>query len=123
MTSRRKASLWARLRNSWRRKRYGAIDPAEGGFIYKAGKTSVRVAWDEINQIDVGTQPTLVVEIFYVVLHRDNADPFAVDEMTEGFQLVEDGIFARWPMVRDEWNKVVCGPPHVAQYVTLWKRD
>lgn len=122
MTDAKKASFWSRFRNSWRqrqRRLKGCADLTADGFTLTYRGQVDTIQWDEITRIEAGTQATLIVEVFYIVLFMGKRK-FLIDEYIDGFSLVEETVLARWPQIRERWNALFNGLPNVDQHETLW---
>jgi hypothetical protein len=118
-----KPSLWRRMKNSWvmRRRKPGGIDVLTDGFLVTRGRRKSDVRWDEVVQIDGGVRDTLSLDILFAVF-RTPTRAVTVDEFDDGFRTFEGSLFERWPMIRDRWVQLQCGPLHQPKYETLWQR-
>lgn len=116
-------SLWRRARNSWqtRGKKPGTVDSTQDGFVFTQGRRSIPIQWDDVTRIDAGTRDNISIDLFFVILHT-HAETVTIDEFDDGFQHVEQTVFARWPEVRERWVALQCGPLHQPQHETLWQK-
>jgi hypothetical protein len=118
-----KPSLLRRIKNSWqtRGKKPGGIDLLTDGFLVTRGRRKIDVRWDDVAQIDGGICDTLSIDLLFAVF-RTPEKSVRVDEFDDGFRTLESAVFERWPMVRDRWVALQCGPLHQPKYETLWQR-
>jgi hypothetical protein len=79
--------------------------------------------WDEVSRIEAGHQPTPVVDIAFLVMHRGGPnDWILVDDMNRGFSDFLSVVLARWPQIRDDWNRLLTSSPDKDERIQLWKR-
>lgn len=118
-----KPSLWRRLKNSWdmRGRKPGAVDLLADGFLVTRGRRKTDVRWDDVQQIDGGIRDTLSIDWLFTVF-RTSSQSIRIEELDDGFRAFESAVFERWPMVRDRWVALQCGPLHQPKYETLWQR-
>jgi hypothetical protein len=112
------------MRNSWcewRRGRCGTLDVVPDGFVCARNGKSIRIAWDEIEQVDAGVRDMLTADMFYVVLHTPSGN-HAIDELYDGFRQLENAMFERWPHIKAQWTSLYAGPPFQPRRETLWRR-
>lgn len=123
MGERLKPSLWRRIKNSWRirGRKPGAIDLFTGGFLVTQGRQKTDVRWDDLMQIDGGIRDTLSIDLLFAVFRTPDKS-VTIDEFDDGFRAFESALFERWPMVRERWVALQCGPLHQPKYETLWQR-
>ena len=123
MTAGLKSSLLRRVRNSWsmRGKKPGAVDLLTDGFLFTKGRRKTGIRWDDVVQIDGGICDTLSIDLLFAVF-RTAGQTVRIDEVDDGFRVFEGAIFERWPMIRDRWVALQCGPLHQPKYETLWQR-
>lgn len=117
-------SLWRRIRNTLtnsRHRRMATIDIDADGFVFTWKKRARRVRWDAIDRIDAGMRDFLNVDRLYVVIFA-GALRLEIDELDDGFRQFENEILARWPQIRETWNKLLAADPHEPQHETLWRR-
>ena len=82
-------------------------------------QTGSSVDWSDIRQIDVAR--TLEVDRFSVVLFANNS--LTITSNYHGFEQFAAAMFDRWPAIRQEWMRVLGGPPDISERVTVWKQD
>ena len=118
-----KPSLWRRAKNSWRMrgKKPGAIDLLTDGFLVTQGRQKLDLRWDDVVRIDGGIRDTLSIDLLYAVFRTANKS-VTISEFDDGFRPFESAIFERWPMIRDRWVQLQCGPLHQPKYEMLWQR-
>ena len=123
MSADSKPSLMRRMRNSWRRrgKRAGTIDLLTDGFLVTHGRRKSDIRWDDVVQIDGGISDTLSIDFFFALFRTPNRS-VTIDELDDGFRTFEGAVFDRWPMIRERWVALQCGPLHQPKYETLWQR-
>jgi hypothetical protein len=116
-------SLLRRIGNSWRdrSKKSGTIDLLPDGFVFAQLRQTSTVRWDDLTQIDAGVRDGLALDLFFVIVHA-NGTKVRLDEIDDGFRLVEVAVLERWPQLRERWVALQCGPAHQPQYETLWRR-
>ena len=99
----------------------GAIDLLTDGFLVKQGRRKTEIRWDDVVQIDGGIRDTLSIDLLFAVF-RTSARSVTIDEFDDGFRTLESAVFERWPMIRDRWVALQCGPLHQPKHETLWQR-
>jgi len=111
------------MRNSWRGRgrKAGALDLLADGFLVTHGRHKSDIRWDDVVQIDGGIRDTLSIDFLYAVF-RTPKRSVTVDEFDDGFRTFESAVFERWPMIRERWVALQCGPLHQPKYETLWQR-
>lgn len=117
-------SYLRRLGNSWRewrRGRYGTLDVGPDGLVCTRNGKSVRIAWEDIEQVDAGVRDLLTSDVFYVVLHTPSGN-YAIEELYDGFRQLENAMFERWPHIKTQWTGLFAGPPSQPRCETLWQR-
>jgi hypothetical protein len=116
-------SLLRRIGNSWRdrNKKSGTIDLLPDGFVFTRRRRSVTMRWDDVTQIDAGVRDGFTLDLFFAVIHANGAK-LRLDEVDDGFRLIEGAVLERWPQLRERWVALQCGPAHQPQYETLWRR-
>ena len=62
-----------------------------------------------------------LLRLLFVVFCTRNAR-VRIDEFDDGFRVLESAVFERWPMIRDRWVALQCGPLHQPKQETLWQR-
>ena len=82
-------------------------------------QTGSSVDWSDIRQIDVAR--TLDADRFSVVLFGNSS--LAVNGDYRGFEQFAAAMFDRWPVIRQEWMRVLGGPPDISERITVWKKD
>lgn len=118
-------SLWRRTRNTLRRKRHKqtpTIDVNDDGFVFSFRKRESRMRWAEVTRIDAGMRDYLSFDALYVVMFAGKRE-IEIDELDDGFRVFEHALFARWPGIREAWNKLLASNPHEPHHLTLWRRD
>ena len=123
MTEKLRPSLWRRLMNSlgaWPRGGVETFDLIPDGFVFTRRNKPVQVFWNEIVQIDAGMRDYLTVDLFFAVVHTDR-EKLVIDELADGFRLLEAGVFDRWPKIRERWLALQGGPHRWPALETLWK--
>lgn len=116
-------SLWRRIGNSWRARgrKPGTVDVTPDGLIFSRGRKSIRIRWDDVVRIDGGVRDSLSIDLFYVVILAGEVKAI-IDELDDGFRVLENAILERWPLVRERVIALQCGAPHQPFYETLWQR-
>jgi hypothetical protein len=111
------------MKNSWRMrgKKPGAIDLLTEGFRVTQGRRKSDFRWDDIVQVDGGIRDTLSIDFLFAVFCTADRS-VTINEFDDGFRTFESAVFERWPMVRDRWVALQCGPLHQPKYETLWQR-
>ncbi|MGH6877515.1 MAG: hypothetical protein ACREHV_09090 [Rhizomicrobium sp.] len=84
-------------------------------------RRATQMRWDDIVRIDCGTRDTLSMDLFFVVF-RAAATKVTIDEFADGFRTLEHAVLQRWPLMRERWVALQCGPLHQPQLETLWQR-
>jgi hypothetical protein len=105
-------------RRKWQRP---TIDIRDEHFIYTRRRKPLRVLWSDVSQIDAGVLAMVSGDLFYVALVVKGAR-LEIDEFADGFRLLENAIFARWPDVQAKWLELHKAHAHKDILVTLWKR-
>jgi hypothetical protein len=124
VTEKLRPSLWRRLRNSlsaWPRGGVETFDLIPDGFVFTRRNKPVQIFWSEIVQIDAGMRDYLTLDLFFAVIHTDR-EKVIIDELVDGFRLLEAGVFEHWPKTRDRWLALQGGPHHWPALETLWPR-
>jgi hypothetical protein len=111
------------MKNSWamRGRKPGGIDVLADGFLVARGRRKTEVRWDDVVQIDGGVRDTLSLDILFAVF-RTLGKSVTINEFDDGFRTFEGALFERWPMIRDRWVQLQCGPLHQPKYEILWQR-
>ena len=123
MSTALRPSLLRRIGNSWRgrKQNHGAVDLSPDGLAFMQDRRTRKIRWDDVIRIDAGTRDTLTIDMFFAVFRTANAE-VTVDEFADGFRVLEEVVFERWPQLRERWVALQCGPLHQPQYETLWQR-
>jgi len=106
---------------SWPRAKFSTFDLVPDGFVFTTRSVPKKVFWDEIIQIDAGMRDYLTVDMFFAVI-RTSDEKLEIDELADGFRLLESSVFTHWPQIRNRWLALQASPHHHPQFETLWKR-
>jgi len=105
-------------RRKWQRP---TIDIRADHFIYTRRRKPLRVMWSDVTQIDAGVLAMVSGDLFYVGI-AVKGERLEIDEFVDGFRLLENVIFERWPNVQAKWLELHKAHQHKDVLVTLWKR-